>query len=285
MQIAADRMRAGYLVPACSSPTGEAAPARRIVELTQQLGGTVQSICQSDFGPAISALARQFERAIGGACLPRPLNPDAEGLVPCDVLEVVPPGEHCATLDVAEAYSFAGIEADPSDPSVTREVCRVRQVGRAGAGTEAGWVYDDGTLGPFSASMPAACTQRIALSVIEPIRGAEQRLQCTQTILPSAGGAVQLGSFCDPETQRVLDSEDLCAIGHATAGNPDTLSCDAFDRACAMRCTSDADCTHAGLLSFVCDTRTASEYFGGAPLPSDVAPSTVHGFCVNATCR
>jgi len=169
-----------YLVAACSSASGEAYPARRIVEFTQQVGGVVQSICQTDFGPAIDILVNRIANVLGGACLPRQLNPDADGNVDCDVLEVLPntgPTTHCGDLPHPTAYDL--LRTEVASDGTMREVCRVHQVGRAGAGTASGWVYDDDTLGSFS-NLPMGCTQRIAFSQLDPVTGAEIRSSATR---------------------------------------------------------------------------------------------------------
>ena len=292
----------GYLVAACSSSSGEAYPARRLVDFTQRVGGVVQSICQTDFGPAIDILVARIANALGGACLPRQLNPDADGNVNCDVLEVLPSDgsvTHCSDLpEAGTTYTLARTETTTGAGGVpvTREVCRVRQVGRAGAGGVAGgvtpgWVYDDGpmNLGGFS-DLPAGCSQRIAFSNLMPITGAEIRLECDQTILPASGEAAQLGSFCNPtdDTVNVTTGTPTahCSDGHAVAGNPSTLLCDKFVRSCQVPCTGDSQCVGAGLLSYVCDLRDATTVFGaGATLPMGVNPGDIHGFCVNPTCN
>jgi hypothetical protein len=136
------------------------------------------------------------------------------------------------------------------------------------------------------------CTQRIGFSVISPITGAEVQLQCAQTILPSTTAAVQLGDFCDPATGNTTTmTPTSCSMGRAVAGNPTPLACDPFARACEVHCSTDADCTGAGLLSYVCDTRTAVEVYGSASMvPSGVVPAGMdpntftHNFCVNPTC-
>jgi hypothetical protein len=212
--------------------------------------------------------------------------------VNCSVIELLPTIEsgaqvvHCADLPSSDAYSLSGVETIRQADGTTahRELCRVRQVGRAGAGTRAGWAYDDGNaaLGTWS-TLRAGCTQRIGFSLIDPVPGAEIRLQCAETILPSTTASVQLGDFCDPSTGLTTSSQQSCAMGHAVAGNPATLTCDPFTRACAVPCTSSSDCTAAGLLSYVCDTRTADAVFGAA-IPSGIHPSQVHDFCVNPTC-
>ena len=171
---------------------------------------------------------------------------------------------------------------------VRRELCRVRQVGRSGAGMIAGWFYDDGDprLPAGVSDLPAGCSQRIAFSLAEPIPGAEIRLDCYETILPGSGAAAQLGSFCDPQTDEITGSFGFehCSDGIATPGfESSTLVCDPFDRTCAIDCTSNSDCAAAGLLSYVCDHRTADQYYGGTP-PPELTGDRTHDFCVNPTC-
>ncbi len=102
-------------------------------------------------------------------------------MIGCTVYEVLAPVgsgaefERCAGLLHGEAYELAGERTEIAlGVEVRREICRVRQVGRAGAGTEAGWFYDDGSA-PGS-TLPAACDQRISFSVVAP--GAEVVLAC-----------------------------------------------------------------------------------------------------------
>jgi hypothetical protein len=60
----------GNLVPVCTRKVAGAStpspvyPARRIVTLAQDFGenGMLQSICQDDFGPAITAIASTINR-------------------------------------------------------------------------------------------------------------------------------------------------------------------------------------------------------------------------------
>jgi hypothetical protein len=118
------------------------------------------------------------------------------------------------------------------------------------------------------------------------VTGAEVRLECFQTILPGTEAVAQLGSFCDPLTDEVLGFAGSvhCSDGIATPGFPmSSLRCDAFDRTCQIDCTSDSDCTAAGLLSYVCDHRTAADVYGDAR-PEELPAGQVHDFCVNPTC-
>jgi len=290
------------LLPACSVPgRGVAYPARRMTELAQLLNSagassTIQSICSSDFGPAFDEIINIVSMALQGACLARQLNPDADGNVDCDVLDVLPPigsgatYEHCADLEHPEAYTLEATEATViAGSTIMREVCRVHQVGRAGAGIDPGWAYDDGNAGLMAgwSSLPAGCTQRVGFSVVSPVTGAEVRLQCNETILPSThmASAAQLGSPCEPTTGNTTGGAMVaCNTGYAVPGNTSVhLACDAYDRSCQVACTTDADCTGSGLLSYVCDHRTAMEYFT-LGIPGSIDPASTHSFCVNPTC-
>jgi hypothetical protein len=288
------------LLPSCTAPAGRgvAYPPRRIVQVAQgldRLGAstTVQSICNTSFTGAVDVIIEKISAALAGACLPRELNPDAEGNVPCDVFQLLPQiggsaeFQHCADLFNPDAFELEREEVTTvGGTEVRRELCRVRQVGRAGAGTVSGWYYDDGDPRLGAASMlPAGCGQRIAFSVAQPVTGAEVRLECFQTILPGTGAAAQLGSFCDPSTDLVSGSTSVhCSDGIATPGYlMSNLACDAFDRTCQVDCTTDSDCTAAGLLSYVCDHRSADEVYGDAR-PMELPADQIHNFCVNPTC-
>jgi hypothetical protein len=287
------------LVPVCTDTAGgqSAVPGRRMVQVAEGLAAagataSVHSICNGDFAPAIDDLVARLAEALDSVCLERSVNPDAEGNVPCELLELLPAietgGPRCASLPHPEAYTYVRTEAYPQPDGGTlhRELCRVRQVGRAGAGVQAGWAYDDGNpaLGAWSA-LPTGCGQRVGFSVVSAMTGSEVALLCTETVLPATTARVQLGDFCDPSNGATTNRQGLCSEGHAVAGNPQVLACDPFARACEVACTTDADCTEAGLLSYVCDRRTALEVYGSASqIPSDLSPDTVRGFCVNPTC-
>lgn len=296
MQEQVNPMMTNNLLPACSvTGRGVAYPAIRMTQLAQLLNSagahtTIQSICANSFGPAFDEIINIVSQALSGACLGRALNPDADGNVDCDVLEVLPAIDsgaaitHCADLPNPDAYDpNPDIETSMTSAGmISREVCRIHQVGRSGAGTVPGWAYDDGNaaLGAWSA-LPTSCGQRVGFSVISPVTGAEVRLQCNETILPSTHSmAAQLGQSCDPASTATVD----CSTGHAVPGNTThNLGCDPFVRACQVACTTTADCTGAGLLSYVCDQRAAADYFE-LGVPMGIMDMTPHNFCVNPTC-
>ncbi len=58
------------LAPSCVTENGVAFPPRRLVEVAGAMpGSTVQSICQSDFTPAVDAILRRVAARASGACL------------------------------------------------------------------------------------------------------------------------------------------------------------------------------------------------------------------------
>jgi hypothetical protein len=288
------------LIPSCDVPLrGVAYPPRRIVRTAQALAQagasvTIQSICQETYTSALDEIISKIAAAIGGACLPRALNPDADGFVDCDVYEVLPatgPTTHCAGLPGRDPDSVEMVEID----GVVRERCEVVQVGPEGHAADApGWFYEtmanadpDSDLAMLCADTP----QRIRFTGgIDPTTNADIQLECVQTVRPGTGTEVSLGAFCDPEA-------DVCGGGLA----PDratALTCDAADRTCGVACDSTATCTAAGLLGDVCDHRSWLEAVGATEqgisdaerarrmmgIPAGVAPEAAHGFCVSPTC-
>jgi hypothetical protein len=297
------------LLPVCQAPGGgqTAVPGIRMVQVAQglqQRGASVavHSVCDASFLGAIDDIVDKISSALHGACLGRALNPDASGNVNCDVLEVLPSDPDptlstCAGLAHPEAYTHLRDEVtmDAAGHTTTRQVCRVRQVGRAGAvATTPGWAYDDGTLGMGISNLPTGCGQRIGFFGITPITNAEVQLQCAETILPGTGNAAELGAFCTPATMptatvtgNVNGTTMDCNTGVAVAGNPQHLACDLFTRSCQIPCTTDSECTTAGLLSYICDNRTATDFYAPNAIPMStpaIMPGAIHHFCVNPTC-
>jgi hypothetical protein len=125
---------------------------------------------------------------------------------------------------------------------------------------------------------------------VSPVTNAEIRLECLQTVQPSGGTMISVGSFCDP-------ASTTCSMGFAPNGPPHVLACDSAERVCRLQCTSDANCTAGGLLGDVCDDRSWEEAVGALGVPDGaertrllmaIPPGTditsPHNFCVNPTC-
>ncbi|HEX2678171.1 MAG TPA: hypothetical protein VHM19_16065 [Polyangiales bacterium] len=64
-------MGQGRLMPSCDTPTGVAFPPRRLVKVAQAMGenGIVQSICQSDFSPALDAIIDKLGERLTETCV------------------------------------------------------------------------------------------------------------------------------------------------------------------------------------------------------------------------
>jgi len=107
------------LEPACSSANGLAAPGLRINQFVKAFGGTVESICQDDFGPALTKIAEVIGAKLTPGCIPELLlDTDLDGknnkFVPeCQVTERVPDD---ATNTVKEVIveNKCDNEADPN---------------------------------------------------------------------------------------------------------------------------------------------------------------------------
>ena len=278
---------------------GRAAPPVRIVQTAAALdaagaGVSLSSICSDDFGPAIDGIIEKIADALRGACLPRALNADADGRVECEVLELLPAeGTPGATTDCMEleGRSFDSLVID--DVGAPRQLCRVTQVERASAlsNSAPGWYYDDA-----STEVTDACGAggaRIAFTTVAPpATGSEVRLEClqvialgveagTDVICDDDAASCRLGMFCSVEADR-------CDTGTSLPGGEGaTLRCDAVERLCAVPCATDAACSEAGLLGYVCDVRT-NEEAAGASAAMSIAPEllgNVRGVCVNPTCN
>jgi hypothetical protein len=293
------------LIPSCNVVNrGEAYPPRRIVEVARDIeaangSATIQSICQESFTGALDAIIDKIADALGGACLPRELNSDAQGFVQCNVFEVLPSGMSCDGLPGRTARDTVEISG------IARERCEVVQVGSEGAlsGMQ-GWWYETAANAPPNSSITRTCPadgqRRIAFAGIEPVTNSEIRLECLQAVTSSSNDAVAIGTFCDPAA-----AEDVCSTGQSP-NETENLSCDAAERTCAVSCANPeapalpgetARCTAAGLLGDVCDTRTWREAVGATELgisetertrrmmaiPAGMADAP-HNFCVNPTC-
>ncbi len=297
MQYAETGERENFLRDACTTSGGSADPARRVVEAARGLSArgaavALASICEDDFGPAIDGVVARIADALNGACLPRDLNPDADGRVDCEVFEVLPAAG--TTTAVTECARLGGRTLDGivEIDGVARERCIVTQLDRASglAGTTAGWFYDDASL-----ERAASCGddgQRIAFTEIaRPSLGSLVQLECLQTIgraqentdsaCDESMTSCEIGMFCEPGTA------DRCGTGTVSIeGVAVPLRCDEVDRLCAAPCTSDADCRSASLSGFVCDQRTngVAAGSGASELDPAIAIAT-RGTCVNPTCN
>jgi len=150
----------GNLLPSCLLDLDgdgleeiRAYPARRFVELARRFGdnGSVQSICRDDFGPALDRIIEVISKQLGGVCLPRPLERQGDGAVPCDVLWELPPAPIASAGSPTTCDGLDFLSAYDAEPISSRggQVCQVRQLPVLSSGevaaSEEGWFYDDYT--------------------------------------------------------------------------------------------------------------------------------------------
>ncbi len=254
------------LRPACGagSADGAAAPGRRVVEVAKGLaeanngvGTVVESICASDYAPALEAIVARIADALRRLCLPRPLNRNSEDLVGCEVREVQPEGATCADAAGREPEAVANEDG--------REVCRVIQLPSnpaTGVPTGLGWFYDDFTQDTMEACFFNDDKQRVRFTEdAEPESGTRIRFECLQTAPPQD---VDVGWPCDIDADCERSAESL-----DEQYDRDNLSlvCDELDtNTCQLFCTGNAECP-GGFSCFDAD--------GDGPAES---------YCVNPTC-
>ncbi len=244
------------LTPACiaTDGSGAAAPGRRIVETMKGLaedntgvGTVVESICASDYAPALNAIVDRIAAALRQLCLPRPLNRDVNNLVGCEVREVQPEGETCADAGRGREPVAVGDEDG-------REVCRVEQLpSDPGAGVPGGlgWFYDD-----FTAETVGACSfnpeqQRVSFTAgAEPQTGARIRFECLQTAPPQTqdiGWPCSIPTDCDPDPLNCLEGESTAQCEtrllqeRYDRDNLD-LTCDPVSNTCQLTCETNVQC-------------------------------------------
>ncbi len=231
------------LTPACGagSVDGAAVPGRRIVEVAKGLaeanngvGTVVESICASDYAPALNAIVDRIADALRRLCLPRPLNRNSEDLVGCEVREVQPEGVTCADAGRGREPDAVGNDDDG------REVCLITQLPSnpaTGAPQGLGWFYDDFTQDTMDACFFNPEQQRVRFTEgSDPVSGARIRFECLQTAPPKD---VDIGWPCSIETDCDRSAESL-----AEQYDRDNLSlvCDPDTNTCQLTCTGNAQC-------------------------------------------
>ena len=243
------------LVPSCNVVNrGVAFPPRRIVEVAKTLeldrgsNGIVQSICQEDFAPALSAIIEKIADVLGGACLPRDLNPREDGSVNCNVLEILPASGDFTRCDQLGGLGRTFLRTENGADGASHEVCEVAQVPcQAEPCGGQGWYYD--SFSPDVVNRCGADGQRISFTDgAQPKTGALVRLECLQPVQNTSGGASAVGEGTP------CAAEDVCT--------PVGLICDDVSRTCQRGCGTTADCASG----IVCDT------------------ARVRPICVNPTC-
>ena len=278
----------GELTPSCVRPAlGEAEPTvafppRRIVQLAKAFGqnGIVQSICQDDFGPAMTAIINVIADRILKSCLPRPLVRQRDGMVQCDVVWELPPNAALgsSTPTACDQRSFLAEVDDGRAPLNDRggRNCKVTQLPvqltAATSPAGEGWYYDD-----FSAerrkSCPAAEPQRVAFSGgARPPNGVIVKLECLnetqhldeeRTDVALAVAAPTIGAACGGT------GDAACLVTLLDGSLDASMFCHPALNVCMRACATDLQCPAA----WVCDGR-----------PESLASSGGKAFCVNPVC-
>jgi hypothetical protein len=86
------------LLPVCESESGVAFPPTRIAQLANLFGdaGSLHSICQNDWAPALRSITRQIQSRLDGTCWPESL--DGHAASGCTVIETMNSGAACPHL-------------------------------------------------------------------------------------------------------------------------------------------------------------------------------------------
>jgi hypothetical protein len=212
---------AGGIPPVCdaSNPTSQVAakvyPTPRELLLAHKMGdqGIASSLCPIDlvdnatgddpkygYRPAVAAIISRLKHALASACLPQPLDPDANGDVSCLVLEALPPSSgSCASKGLSDAdpkiaAPFASsLQVEPGTDggaATTFTICEAPQLvgndldatGSCTANnSKAGWCYVTGN------AAGAGCAQAVKFSAKgNPGGGVRVQLQC---ILQTGGAS------------------------------------------------------------------------------------------------
>jgi hypothetical protein len=283
----------GELTPSCLRPAiGESEPAvayppRRIVELAKTFGanGIVQSICQDDFGPAMTAIINVIASRILKSCLPRKLVRLQDGMVQCNVVWELPPPAlaQIGTPTACAQRTFLGAvdEGRATQNDRGGSNCKVAQRPVTDLAVPAGdgWYYDD-----FSEELMRLCgaeeSQRVAFTDnARPPNGVVVKLEClnetqhvedTRSDLSLATEQPSIGSSCGGEVGSDGPVGDAACVVTLADGTTDTgLFCHPGLNTCMRACSSARDCPAA----WVCDSR-----------PEVIAGTGGRAFCVNPVC-
>ena len=203
----------GGIPPVCDATTvtdqtsAKVYPTPRELLLAHKLGaqGIASSLCPIDvaektpgdplygYRPAVAAIVERLKNALASQCLPQALTADANGDVPCLILEALPPGKSCsdAGLQPADPKAAASYQAQlaaqagtgDAGTSTTFTICQVPQLVGADLtngscvdnNDKAGWCYLEGS------AAGGGCAQAIKFSAKgNPAGGARVALQCIQ---------------------------------------------------------------------------------------------------------
>ncbi len=173
-----------------------AKPATRFVRVARGFGesGIVRSICAESYAPAIDAITDRISQELSGTCLVRGFVPNRNGVVACDLLEIMPKGVSApAACDASRGRAFREFR-DPTGKD-RRVVCQVNQVAVTsdhklvgnrdalpGVNPAVGWYYDT-----FSEEVVSQCSadqrRRVSFHPASAApKGTTLRLDCREFI-------------------------------------------------------------------------------------------------------
>jgi hypothetical protein len=179
MQFDVDPINTDLPRASCSTPSAgsgkpdQAYPPRRFLEVAKGFGadGVVYSICADDYGPALNTMIDRIAEKLQGNCLPRQLTPDTDGLVRCEVFELLPRKETQCSKERGHVGSAVQRDINEQGKLQKRWTCLMNQVPVVDRQPEAGltgWYYDD-----YSDDLAEACPP-----------GSRQRVQFSFGSLP-----------------------------------------------------------------------------------------------------
>ena len=200
---------------------GKAYPTVSELVVAKSLGdqGIVASLCprsvdpaNTDYGyrPAVRTIVGRLKNALAERCIPQPLEEEADGTVPCLILELLPQaGDQATACDPAKGLQQpeAGVlaryrkqqQTDNADPAdLQRPLCAVKQLIGADlvdnsceTAPGSGWCY----VTRAKRGTAEKCAQAIKFSPSgSPPNGAIVNLQCIeQPPSGSSGGGVDAG--------------------------------------------------------------------------------------------
>ncbi|MET0286039.1 MAG: hypothetical protein ABW352_16270, partial [Polyangiales bacterium] len=281
MQFSENPMAAGFPSTSCVSSKGDQAyPPSRMLRVAAEFGeqAVIYSICADDYSPALDTLIDKIASKLKGNCLPRVLTPGDEGLVNCEVFELLP-----ANDDESCPEEF-GLEGDPIDrninemgKTVQRKACKMKQLAVTGNNEIAagnGWYYDN-----FSENLKDDCNpgeqQRISF-----------RFEGGNTSLPSGAGATFECFQPVARIDNLAKGFDAVNTRCATSGNADDSICAEKEGAdgyqlfcqpdaltCQIQCAANPDCPPGWVCAAPLSGDGQEKYCQLPTCPQDTAPT------------
>lgn len=230
----------GELAPSCTSGQVSAEPPRRLLALAQELREQgvpidIGSICSPSYQDFFDAAATRIQRRFSGRCLSLPIPRGADGLIPCQFVEVLPAtGEITACDQLPDRVAL-----EPTPEGNARCIVRQLTPAQADAG-ERGWFYDD-----ESELLMDACShgQQLAFTDAQP-RASTWTFTCQEL---SSVSPVSCTSAPDCAEGLELENPARFPLG---------FSCDRERGLCTPACRDESDCP----TDFLCEERESGRF-------------------------